>query len=281
MFVALNIILIGALVYLLAGRCVRTATWLTTGGLLFGNAWAYSFGKIDHDILLVILPPFLLAAGWDGKRPARAWPMALFALTIAVAMFTAAFQKAMSGWLDPTVSAVFGHTLRNAIADHRDSPVRHLAMQMLPYAAWKIADYSTLLFEAGFLVAIFRRTAFLAVCAVACLFHFGVAMLMQITFLTNVIAYAAFVEWDRVAWRLRIGDAMAGMRAWLARRTHLDLVVAASLLSAVSLLWRHPLLFLFPQFRGVFSLLLMAVAMIASVIFITSLAWRLSARGGH
>jgi hypothetical protein len=271
-FVALNVVLIGALVYLLAGRGVWTATLLTTGCLLFGNAWAYSFGKIDHDILLVILPPFLLAAGWDGKGPTRAWPLALFALTVAAAMFTAAFQKAVTGWLDPTVSAVFGHTLRNAIADHRDSPARHLVLQMLPYAAWKAADYSTLLFEAGFLVAMFRRTAFLAVCSVACLFHFGVAMLMQITFLSNVIAYAAFVDWKRIVERLWIKDAMTGLRAWLERRTHLELLVSAGLFTAMSLLWRHPLLFLFPRMRGAVSLLLMAIAMVASLIFIASLA---------
>jgi hypothetical protein len=278
-FIALNVVLIGALVCLLAGRHVATATYLTTGALLFGNAWAYSFGKIDHDILLVIAPLFLLAAGWDGKRQARAWPMALFALSLAAAMFTAAFQKAVSGWLDPTASAVFGHGLRNAIADHRESTAWHLAVQVLPFAAWKMADYLTLAFEVGFLVAMFRRRSFLILCAVACLFHFGVALLMQIMFLTNVIAYAAFVHWDQVAARLTISNTISRLRAWLERRTGVELLVAVGLLSAVSLQWRHPPLGALSQIRAAVSLLLMAVAMAVSVIFIASQAWRTSPWG--
>ena len=275
-FIALNIVFVGAVVCLLTGRYVVTATCLTTGALLFGNAWAYSFGKIDHDILLVIAPLFLLAAGWDGKRQACAWPMALFALTIAAAMFTAAFQKASSGWLDPTASAVFGHGLRNAIADHRESTAWHMAVQVLPFAAWKMADYSTLVFEAGFLVAMFRRRSFLILCAIACVFHFGVTLLMQIVFLTNVMAYAAFVHWDQVAARLTIRDTMSKVQTWLERRTDVELLVAAGVLGAVSLQWRHPLLAVLPRIRAAISLLLMAIAMIASVTFIAAQAWRMS-----
>jgi hypothetical protein len=157
--------------------------------------------------------------------------------------------------------------------DQRDSPVRQLAFQALPYAAWKMVDYSTLLLEAGFLVAMFRRTAFLVVCSLACLFHFGIVILMQITFLSNVIAYAAFVDWDRVVRRVQLSDAMAGLRDWLARRTHLQLLTTTTFFSALILLWGHPLL-LIPGVRSGISLLLMAIAMIASVVFITSLAWR-------
>jgi hypothetical protein len=68
-FVRLNVILITAIVYLLAGRRVTMATLALVAALLIGNSWAYSFGKIDHDILIVIAPLFLLAAGWDGAKP--------------------------------------------------------------------------------------------------------------------------------------------------------------------------------------------------------------------
>jgi len=37
---------------LIAGRRVNAASIAISGGLLAANTWAYSFGKIDHDILL-------------------------------------------------------------------------------------------------------------------------------------------------------------------------------------------------------------------------------------
>jgi hypothetical protein len=103
-------VLITATVFLIAGRHVTVASIAITGALLTGNTWAYSFGKIDHDILLVLLPAFMAAAGWQGTGPTRARPMASYALVVALAMATGAWQKLASGWLDPSASAVLGHS---------------------------------------------------------------------------------------------------------------------------------------------------------------------------
>ena len=99
-------------------------------------------------------------------------------------MFTAAFVKWISGWLDPATSAVFGQSLHNAIGRERGTPAWQLAVQTLPSFAWECMDYATVLLEASFIIAMFSRQAFKTVCcSTACMFHLGVAMLMRITFL--------------------------------------------------------------------------------------------------
>ena len=71
--------------------------------------------KIDHDVLLLLTPVFLVAAGWDGRRDVREWPLSLFALTIALAMLTASF--------DLSSSATLAHLVRNRIALEKPIPL--------------------------------------------------------------------------------------------------------------------------------------------------------------
>jgi hypothetical protein len=234
-----------ALVYLVAGRRVFAATLLFTGALFLSKAWEYSFGKIDHDILIVMVPVFLLLAGWGGKGAVRAWPLALFAVVISLAMFTAAWQKATSGWFDPTASAVFGHSLSNALSlQGRNSPAWRLAVRIVPGAGWKMLDYATVMLEASFILAVWRRWTFQIVCAVACLFHLGVFMLMQIVFLSNIVAYAAFVHWDAVAGRLGVRNHLARIQGWLRQRSDVELLSTAAVLTFLDIAWTNPVRFL-------------------------------------
>ena len=86
---------------------------------------------------------------------------------------------------------------------------------------WKLLDYSTLVIEGGFLVAWFSLRLFRITCALACLFHVGVWLAMDIAFTQNVVAYAAFVNWRRVgeavgadAWLERLDRASTRVRLW-------------------------------------------------------------------
>ncbi len=241
-FVALDVTIIAALVYLIAGRRVRLASLVLAGCLLLGNAWAYSFGKIDHDILLVLTPIFLLGAGWEGRGSERGWPLALFALIIALAMFTAAFQKAITGWLDVASGATLGHIVRNAVVHEKGyTPVWFFVVRKLPHVVWEIMDYGTVLLEASFVLTFFKRRAFKVTCAIACLFHLGIGLLMQLLFISNLAAYGAFVEWEKVADRLRIRDTILRLQAWLTRLTDFHLLASAAILSVVTLTWENPL----------------------------------------
>ncbi len=240
-FTLLDIAICVALVFLLAGRRVMSASIFLAGCLLVGNSWAYSFGKIDHDILLVLAPLFLALAHWDGRMPVRSWPLALFAVVIGLAMFTAAVPKVMTGWLETSSSAVFGHAVNNAIFNDRQTPAWQFAIRTFPPIAWELMDYSTVLLEGCFVLTVARRRTFRTACAVAALFHFGVAMLMRIMFLPNLVAYAAFVKWDGVMVRLGLMRPVRRLQQWLGRRSDLQLVTTAGALALIALTWRNPL----------------------------------------
>lgn len=227
-FSLLDAVLVVATVYLLCGRAVSMASWVVTLALLVGNAWSYSFGKINHDILFVAAPAVMTLAGWDGRRPVRAWPMALYAWCIALAMFTAAWQKALSGWLDPSTHAVLAHTLGNMTMTARETVTAKLALQWTPGVIWEAQDIATVLLEGGFILLWPWRTGFRAICAVACLFHLGVALIMRITFLSNLLAYAAFVEWQDMPG----ATALLRVRLWFESWSGAQ-VLAAGILTAV------------------------------------------------
>jgi hypothetical protein len=238
-FIAVDVLLVVATVFLVAGRHVTAASLAITGGLLVGNAWAYSFGKIDHDILLVLLPTFMAAAGWDGRARTRAWPMASFALAISVAMAIGALQKLTSGWLDPSANAVLGHSVFFSAGN--DAWAWRVGLRYLPPAGWKLMDYGTLAFESAFILVVFRAAAFRALCGIACVFHVVVAEVMRITFLSNLPAYAAFVDWDGLAARAGAGEYLERLQHWLRRRSEWQLVAVAAVISIVYLQWGNPL----------------------------------------
>ncbi len=238
-FAAIDVVLIAATVFLIAGRRVTAASIAIGGGLLAGNMWAYSFGKIDHDILLAVLPLFLAAAGWEGRGPARAQPLALFALVIALAMATAAWLKIASGWLDLSASGVLGHSVALAAPDGGSAAWR-MSLRLLPAGAWELMDYVTVGFEASFIVVVARASAFRALCVLACFFHVAVAALMRITFLSNIPAYAAFVEWDALARRAGIERAVERVQDRLQQHGDAPLLAVSALLAALYLTWGNP-----------------------------------------
>ena len=234
-FVGVDTVLITATVFLIAGRHVTVASIAITGALLTGNTWAYSFGKIDHDILLVLLPAFMAAAGWQGTGPTRARPMASYTLVVALAMATGAWQKLASGWLDPSASAVLGHSA--AFSGSSNGWLWRAALEYLPLGGWKLLDYTTLAFESAFILVVFRATAFRALCGLGCLFHVVVGHMMRITFVSNLPAYAAFVDWEDLAVCGGVLAPIERLQRWLlgCRAWHLLAVSAA--LTFVYLRW--------------------------------------------
>ncbi|HKQ60100.1 MAG TPA: hypothetical protein VJS92_02370 [Candidatus Polarisedimenticolaceae bacterium] len=207
-FVALNVLAVFAGVGLLVGYRTRACAVGLALLLLAGNAWAYSFGKINNDILLVVIPLVLQFSGWgdayslDARRgrpvdPSRnAWPLALLALVVGCAMLTGAQPKAASGWLDPHTHAVRGHLLRNAYVVGRMNPLAALMLRVQSGAFWEAFDDATVLLEGALVFAVVRRGAFRTVCALACLFHLGIALTMEIAYWPNPLAYAAFCDWS-------------------------------------------------------------------------------------
>jgi predicted DCC family thiol-disulfide oxidoreductase YuxK/uncharacterized membrane protein YphA (DoxX/SURF4 family) len=192
--------------------------------LLLGNSLTFVFGKIDHDILLIATFLILSIASTnrhysvDSTRrsftnPAPRWPMALHALIVSLAMFSSALPKIGSGWLDPATQSVKGHFVVNFLASERPTAAGRFMLDYFPNWLWEALDWSTIALECAFLPAMFSLRAMRVVCAVAVFFHVGIHFSMEIFFAPNLLAYGAFVEWDRV---LKLRPVARLFQAWQA-----------------------------------------------------------------
>jgi predicted DCC family thiol-disulfide oxidoreductase YuxK/uncharacterized membrane protein YphA (DoxX/SURF4 family) len=229
-----------AAVCLLFGYRTRWASFGLAALLVAGNSFRYSFGKTDHDVLVIVTlfclgfsdwgerHSFDAAHGVARRRGDNAWPVALLALMISLCMFTASATKAKTGWLDPRMECCRGYLVLDAAgADH---PM-WLADRMAHIDArwfWKAIDYSTVAIEGGFIVAMARLPAMRLICALACIFHGMIYLSMDIFFFANPAAYAALIDFRSV---LRRRDARRGVRAFdrLTRRVRLIILAPAVL----------------------------------------------------
>jgi len=228
-FMALNVVLCAALMALLVGYRTGVSSLIVALAMFWGSAWKFSTGKIDHGVLLLLVPLVLAASDWGqalsydaARRPRpprrdRAWPVALLALLIGFALFEAGMSKALTGWLDPDTHAVRNHLVKNYMYQERPTWFADLALAYQPAVLWEAMDWMTLALECGFIVALFWLTGMRIACAIATVFHLGVGLLMNILFYFNVIAYGVFVDWRRIVperWRSGLGRAFGAAKPW-------------------------------------------------------------------
>ncbi len=251
-FQIVNALAIIAAVCLLFGYMTRVASISFALLLLSCDYWAYSFGKINHDIPLIFIPLIMQAAGWgsDYSMDARhrpinetvegsGWPFALVALMIGMAMMSAALPKALSGWLDPHSHAVRAHMLYNVFVAGRPNWVAVHMLRIKSGFFWEIFDYMTVLIEAAFLLTVFRRRAFLFVCGLACLFHLGIALAMGIAFVGNILAYSCIVDWSGI--EPRLGTLLSVWNRVLESLSPIRILGSAGLLAFVYVRLGNPL----------------------------------------
>jgi len=224
----LNVLLVIFAAMLIVGWRTTLASMGTGLTLLILKAWAYSLGKIDHDIFLVVVPLLLAFSGWgralsiDARRlpppedaPVAQLPLALLALVVGFAMFTAGWAKVTSGWLDPSVPATYGHLAKNFFFTGRETFAGRMALQVDSGWFWKAGDWAAVTLELGFLFAAVHRRSLCVWMALATLFHLGVLLLFDIPFPTNPLTYAAFVGYTAVpAFRSLHLEGRASARSW-------------------------------------------------------------------
>jgi hypothetical protein len=206
------------LLTLLVGYRTRLVSWALPITHLCLNHLRYSFGKIDHDILLVLLPPVMSFSAWgscysvDSRRltassaPPRArsisehWPIAFMALLLSLGFLTAGVPKAMT-WVDFDLS-----TSGTEAWVERGFYISGRSELLLPYLIhlecpliWELMDYSVVVFELSFLLLLWHPRWWQRVVAVACLFHAANAFTLNISFGLMVGLYALFADWNTVA----------------------------------------------------------------------------------
>lgn len=212
--IGLEIVRSLALVMLAFGLWTRFASFATVVMLVVTYGITYSLGKVDHTILLVLVPLVLAFADWGGRfsidalrggrRPCcqQQWPLRLLGLLIGWGFFTAALTKLTTGWLSFDSQAARGYFVLGFVTQGRTEWLANWVAAHDYRLAWKLADWLTVAFELAILPALPWWRAFRTTLAVATLFHLGVCLTMNITFSHAVIAYGAFVSWGALARRI-------------------------------------------------------------------------------
>jgi hypothetical protein len=216
-------------------------------GLVSIESFCYADGKIDHRILEVITPLALAFSGWgsalsiDAKRSSgeagrfsrnHAVSLAILAMLIGFALFTAGFAKIRGGWLSPNVLATRWQLLPNYYLVGRKVGAAFWALENLPPWLWKGMDWFTVIWEAGFVLTVMRRGWCRLACAFGALFHFGAWQLFDIEFDVNEMAYSALVSWAFVSEGAT--ERVVGFARGLSTRARIALCAAPFLTAALS-----------------------------------------------
>lgn len=204
-FTVLNISIVVFYFVLLFGWNTKATSLLLFFLLLIGQSFSFSFGKIDHTIIWLIVPLIMAFSGWGNaysidaylnkKSEVNAWAISLMALLLGFAMFTASLPKIMEGWLSFDSQASRSHLLFNYLYWERRPLLLEAVLQVKSVFFWELFDYLTVIFEFGFLLAILNPTIFRLFVIAAVIFHISVFLTFGISFTSNLLTYLLFINW--------------------------------------------------------------------------------------
>lgn len=213
-FIGLDYLILILLVLVLVGYQTRWSTLLLGICFLIGKSFEYSFGKISHGELLVMLTPIIFSfSNWgayysiDSKsstfKKIHRWPITLFVLLFAIAMFSAGLEKIEGGWLLIKFDAV-RYIMYRGLLYEKIGILTELTLNISSGIFWELIDYSVVIFEVGFLIAIIKANWFRFWIILAVIFHLSVWVFMDVTFSDNLICYLLFINWGFVLDRLKL-----------------------------------------------------------------------------
>ncbi len=207
--VTVELVVLTSVLAITLGWHTRVATLLFVVGHTFLYSFQYAFGKIDHEILLVATTACLGLSNWGASfalrpdRPLPAWmnrrALALAGIMIAFGMFTAGHEKAFR-WLDfdPVTSGFLSWFYRGYMTLGRTFLAAPWVPQ-IPPLWFEVLDKAAVAFELLAAVALLiGPRAWRLWLLVACVFHLGNTVLLNIPFLVHVPVYLLFVRWPAI-----------------------------------------------------------------------------------
>lgn len=198
-----------SVILMLIGYKTKAASITAGITILLLQGVIFSVGKVNHEIIIASVPMIMAFSNWgaafslDSRRDdmsikAESWPLTIIAVLIGFMMFTAGFPKLLGGWLDIHTQATQGHLLNQFYVRGRQDLLAVTAVNFQSALFWELLDWATILFEIGFLIALFRKKWVQIFLSLAVLFHFSTMMFLNIAFLPNFFAYAIFLNWDKI-----------------------------------------------------------------------------------
>ncbi|WP_110917425.1 HTTM domain-containing protein [Mycolicibacterium holsaticum] len=240
-----------ALVLLGFGLWTRVVSIAVAALLLVTYGLTYTLGKIDHTILLIIIPLVLAFSNWGDRFSVDAllknpkpkstpqWPFRYLALAIGLSFFVAAAIKLGTGWLAPSSQAVRGQFYEYLLARDRPFGLAEWVVGLNVTPAWEILDWATVVLEFAMLATVPWWRAFRTALACAAIFHLSVYLCLDIAFTHNLIAYGAFISWGvlvaRVRGRLSPSEYAGEMSSDVEERPPAARVLVATFVTAVAI----------------------------------------------
>lgn len=204
-FITLDYLLLLSLCCITAGVKARAATVTYVLLSLVGYNFHYSFGKIDHSIMLLALLSCMAFSGWgshlsllpDHKCRYRSTTKSLSLLSVLIcfAMFTAGFEKALhwvdfdlrtNGFLSWSQAMIYMSQMHYLL-----SPL----VSRFPPLLLELFDYAAVAFELSPLLFLLHSSrAWRCWLLLACLFHLANTLLLNLPFTAQSLVYLVFID---------------------------------------------------------------------------------------
>jgi hypothetical protein len=207
-FQAVQTVMLVSLIAMLFGYRTKLASITAGTSILILQGFIFSIGKVDHEILVALVPVVMAFSNWGaafsvdsarwGEQKTESWPLTLLALFIGFMMFTAGLPKILGGWLDPATQAAQGHLFNQFFVRERQALLAEWFVSFDNVLFWEFLDWATVLFEVGFLFAVWKTAWFKTFVGVVVLFHFSTMLMLNIAFVPNFLAYAVFLNWTGI-----------------------------------------------------------------------------------
>jgi hypothetical protein len=234
-FVVLDLVAIAAIVLMTIGVRTRAATIVVVVCRLIGSSFLYSFGKIDHTIILTALLALMAYCNWgEGSnelaRDSAAVPsierrslraLGLMAVVVSFGFVTAALPKLVH-WVDgdTTTSGVLSWYYEGLFNYRRDKMLAGW-FPGLPTVLLEVADVSAVALELiAFLALVSGRISWRLFLLFMSLLHLTNVLVLNIEFTAQAITYLAFVDLSfrrrpTPPWARWVGGvALAAVVAW-------------------------------------------------------------------
>lgn len=213
-FIALDAASLLSLVCLAIGIGARTSTVVYLLAAIIGHSFQYSFGKIDHSILLYALLGCMAFSGWGQhlavlpdkktKSDSSIRSLSLLSVLLCFAMFTAGFEKALN-WVDFDLKTNgFISWFRHGyyVVD-RQFLLAHL-VNYFPPLLLELFDYAAVALELSPLFFLLHsRKGWQVWLLIVCAFHLVNTLLLNIAFMENIMVYLVFIDFTGLYHKLR------------------------------------------------------------------------------
>ena len=224
-FLLLDIVAIVAIWLMMVGWRPRVSTTIVLVTLVLANSFGYSFGKISHQIVPVVVLLCMIIANWGQGIPAKDGPegspeyeaarrrkvergLALLAVALAFGFLTAGIDKARH-WasMDVSESGILSWYYPRMFEYEGYTGLLTGLLPGVPATLLKMGDWAAVALEMGGVVALFAgRVPWRLWLLGATLLHLANALLLNITFATQAVIYLAFICLGGLV-RLRPGTA--------------------------------------------------------------------------